>query len=75
MYKLLNNDEFEMEEVIEPKTGLKFYKRVIKKDAAAKLLEEHKIKGIQKFIYFDEYRNLEIFDKKPEDAHLCESFP
>ena len=47
---------------------------MIKKDAAAKLLEEHTIKCIQKFIYFDEYRNLEIFDLKPQDAHLYESF-
>lgn len=47
---VLNDDEFEMEEVIDPKTGLKSKKRVVKKDAVAKLLAAHKFKGSKKFM-------------------------
>jgi len=50
MDKLLNDDEFDMEEVIDPKTGVMSKKRVVKKDAVAKLLAEHKFKGSKKFM-------------------------
>lgn len=51
-----------MEEVIDPKTGLKSKKRVIKKDAVGKLLAQHKFKGSKKFMYFDLEGNLVILD-------------
>lgn len=39
-----------MEEVIDPITGFKSKKRVIKKDAVAKLLAANKFKGSKKFM-------------------------
>lgn len=50
MDKLLNEDDYEFVEEIDPVTGQKIKKRVIKADAARKLLEATKIKGSSKFM-------------------------
>lgn len=51
MDKLLNENDYEFVEEIDPVTGQKIKKRVIKADAAAKLLAANKIKGSTKFMY------------------------
>jgi len=50
MDKILNEDDYDIEEVVDPVTGQKSKKRVIKKDAVAKLLASHKFKGSKKFM-------------------------
>lgn len=54
-------------EEIDPVTGQKVKKRVIKADAARKMLEATKIKGSTKFMYYDRDGNLVIADKEPEN--------
>jgi len=46
----------------------KIKKRVIKKEAAERLLAANKIKGSSKFMYFDEKGNLVILDSEPGDS-------
>jgi len=50
-------------------------RRVIKKDAAAKLLAAQKIKGSSKFMYYDENGNLVIADTEPANWWEYEMFP
>jgi len=56
-------------------TTRKVKKRVIKKEAAHKLLEGSKIKGSSKFMYFDENGNLVVMDKEPADSSKFEKKP
>jgi len=47
----------------------KVKKRVIKKEAAERMLAANKIKGSTKFMYFDEKGNLVILDFEPADSY------